>query len=310
MKPSNSDRYVTPSLPGRVSPHQLFAIYKLGYVSRLTSFLFLCLFQGYQPIIIYNMANVGTRSLLHWLHLNGLVSFNTHIMLEGNEPLIFPDNVDEPRRAERHFLLLKKWSRLLTGIPNDTPSLTSAGMAVKLLQKHKRIKIITSIREPISRNISIFFHFFPYYMGTTIEQNQLTLDELTGQFLSKVNHITPLVWFDKELKAFTGIDIYEHSFPKDIGYLTIRQGNIDLLVYSINVDNHVKKKVFVEFLGSGETSPLVHVGAKTNQLYRDFTTNIKLPPWYVKMMCQSQYMNHFYPDEEIARIQAKWLREQ
>ena len=78
--------------------------------------------------------------------------------------------------------------------------------------KHKRLKVITLVREPVSRDISDLFENYYRYIPEQKETG-IILDKMLDQF-KKFDHPYALEWFDKELKTYLGVDIYAYDFNK------------------------------------------------------------------------------------------------
>jgi len=179
----------------------------------------------------------------------------------------------------------------------------------KIIVPKKQVKIISLTREPIGRNIAAFFQNFERETGEKYEKSNFTLQELMDIFINFFPHSTPLNWFDRHFKPFLGIDIYEHPFPKEQGYLRINKDNVDLLILKLEISDSVKEKAIAEFLGLKQFKLVrTNVGEDNNyaDMYKEFKENIKLPLSYVEEMCSSKYFNHFYTVEEIKKVYSRW----
>ena len=166
-----------------------------------------------ETIFIYQMGKVGSTTLEYSLpnavHLHAFYNKNhtcparLHGLAKFGFTYFF-------RRAEQeftHFLLRRAF------------------------KKRKNTKIITLVREPLARNMSMFFHDLDAYIYAAhtncLNTRQRALPTrhqsrslLTDIFNQEFNHHYPLTWFDKEFMVMTGIDIYQHSFDieQGIGY--------------------------------------------------------------------------------------------
>jgi hypothetical protein len=112
-----------------------------------------------------------------------------------------------------------------------------------------RWKVITLVREPITRNISAFFQnvqecipdFFYRYGAGDIE-----VAEIIDVFLHHFDHDVPLTWFDHQVKAVFDIDIFATDFDKSQGYKIFNGHRADLLLIRLEES---ACKAFEEFLG-------------------------------------------------------------
>lgn len=113
------------------------------------------------------------------------------------------------------------------------------------------------------------------------------------------------------MKPVLGIDAYQYPFPKENGYLTIKQGNFELLIIKLEVDDSVKEKAIMEFLCIEDfklTRSNLDQDKNYAKTYREFLEAIELPETYVEIMCSSEYVRHFYSDTEIEAIRSKWRK--
>jgi hypothetical protein len=175
--------------------------------------------------------------------------------------------------------------------------------------ERQRAKIITLVREPISRNISAFFQNYRRFTGLKFEESNLQADRLIEQFFSKYRHEVPLTWFDNEIKQTLGIDVYEYGFPKKLGYLVIRNARIDLLVIKNEIPDQSKAAAIAKFLDLDKfhlkRSNISHQ-KKYSVAYQEFKKKICLPQAYVDQMLTSKYAQHFYSNGELEEIHRTW----
>jgi hypothetical protein len=110
----------------------------------------------------------------------------------------------------------------------------------KAFRGREHTKIITLVREPVVRNISMFFHDLDAYLfaahtncmntrqaplPTRCQDKALLLDVFEHEF----DHEYALNWFDNEFAVMTGINVYDYPFNKELGYCLINKPSIDVL---------------------------------------------------------------------------------
>jgi hypothetical protein len=249
-----------------------------------------------KPLIIYQMAKVGSSSVLkslnvydqrtihhlHFLKPENVAMFTPRLRHAAQEP--FLQNIQQmhlQRLADFHAY---------------------AGNC-------RGLKVITLVRDPIARNISLFFQHFAAYTGFRPADSHLSVRELTDIFLYRFQHAIPLVWFDIELRETLGIDVYQDAFPKDIGYIEIKRNDIHLLLIKSEISDTRKEVILTRFLGLDDfhlVTANVSQDKEYGQLYRTFLQEVRLPHSYVETMCHSKYLTHFYTPAEIDRIRKKW----
>lgn len=190
-----------------------------------------------------------------------------------------------------------------------------------ILKKLDILKIITLVREPISRNISRFFQYFEgpslgpiicvipemQFMEVIIERLKHGYHEIP-YYNNNILH-NPFDWFDKELKAVFGVDIYAHPFDKEKGYSIIKQGNIEVLAMKLEKLNSLES-VIGEFINvpnfklinanEGDKKPYKY-------LYKNVKDAIKIPrEVFDEYYKNNPKMDHFYSEEEKAAFLKKW----
>ena len=129
-------------------------------------------------------------------------------------------------------------------------------------------------------------------------------------FIKEYRHTVPLIWFDIEMKPVTNIDVYNHPFPMEEGFLSIRQGNFELLILKLESNDSIKEKAIRGFLNIKDFKLIrANVGQDKDYgwTYRHFLQTVKLPKSYVEIMCNSKFTRHFYSDAEIEVIRSNWL---
>ena len=173
----------------------------------------------------------------------------------------------------------------------------------------QKAKVITLVREPISRNISAFFQNYQRFTGYKYQESNLQTDKLIKLFLTGYKHEVPLTWFNNEIKQTLGIDVYEFEFPKEQGYLEIRDGRFELLVIKMEIPDQCKAVAIAKFLCLEHFKlKRSNIGVKKiySEVYRNFREKICLPEIYVDQMLKSSYALHFYSMDELENIRKTW----
>ncbi len=206
--------------------------------------------------------------------------------------------------------------------------------------KEKPIRIITGVREPIARDLSLFFQATETNtMWPLIFYGQCTIylygdysrgDKLDTQILKKrictfekslndsfehlgkeiVEHKSDeFSWFDYEIKALFGVDIYQYPFDKEKGYAIIKQDNMQILLYKCEKLNQLES-VIGEFLDepgfklkkANQADEKVYAN-----VYRGFKEDVKLNKQYFDYYYEDNpKLKHFYTDAEVEQFKARW----
>ena len=175
-----------------------------------------------------------------------------------------------------------------------------------IFKKRKNTKIITLVREPVSRNISMFFHDIDAYLfaATTncMNSRKKTLSTrsqegniLVDVFNQEFNHDYVLDWFDKEFLPMTGIDIYSYEFNSSIGYSRIQENNVEVLCLNIK-----KLSSSINILNQFTGSPITLLTSNYadekwySHAYQEFKVSYSPPEAYQLKVKKSKYYNHFF----------------
>lgn len=222
---------------------------------------------------------------------------------------------------------------------NSNNSLTDTYKKILVEIKKRPIKIITGVREPISRDISAFFqgseegdwpimtngNIWLYLFSDYSKQGEQDIDKLKEKicildkslnysfdFLCKEiieNKADEFSWFDYEIKSLFGLDIYKYPFDKEKGYSIIEQDNIKIFIYKYEKINLLEKAIG-EFLNEPEFS--FKNGNQGNEkvyayMYKKFKSEIKLNKKYFDYYYDNNLkLKHFYTDIEIEQFKEKW----
>ena len=173
-------------------------------------------------------------------------------------------------------------------------------------KKRKKTKIVTLVREPIKRNISMFFHDLDAYLfmahtnclnsrNMPLPTRNQSLDLLTEVFNQEFDHEYPINWFDKEFKPMTGINIYETAFDIDKGCSFIKNKGIEVLCIRTDkikncineLSRFVNEEVDLSFENQAE---LKWYG----DLYQQFKSQYRLPNNKEQSIKQSKFYRHFF----------------
>lgn len=130
--------------------------------------------------------------------------------------------------------------------------------------------------------------------------------------MEKFDHDGPLVFFDREIKGFLGIDVFSSEFTKSKGYKIYEEENADVLVIRLENLDECAHEAFKEFLNIDEFTLIggnLSSDKAYHAIYRRFLDSIILPDSYVDEMYTSKYARHFYSEKEINMFRAKWRKE-
>lgn len=184
------------------------------------------------------------------------------------------------------------------------------------LKSEKRIRVISLIRDPISRAISDYFY------GLCMDgysRNYLTIKPNIYQGINafieaeiKVGEYGSVFeWFNQEIEGAFGIDIYQHNFDKEKGYTIICKDNIELLLIKMEKLNDCQE-VIGQFAGV-EGFQLIRENEGSEKLYKfaydEFKKTVEIPQHIINFYyANNKKMDYFYTTEEKDYFRKKWTR--
>lgn len=264
---------------------------------------------GRPPLIIYQMGKVGSTSLLISLKERNLPFelFHVHVLEH--------QWINQVHSQYRHA------SRVHGKALVRSHVLESMYLRSLLDRDFKNINwnIITLVRDPVARNISAFFQALPIYLPELFQEQQASNLSIENRVLSLhtsfqeefKEHDTPLTWFETHLEPVFGIDVYQSSFPKDLGYQIIRENNVNILLLRLENLDTVAENAFKEFLEI-ENFAVNNLNVGEQKSYSDFYERFKkqFQPSsdYIDRMYNSRYMHHFYTPLEISNFRERWIK--
>jgi len=278
----------------KIKLRRLIARYLSDFVYLVYSFRFKLLnLKEKPPVIILTPGKVGSSSVYYTLKKNLTENsiFHIHYLSE--------DGIKKSK---------------INHLKSDRKSLPLHLMVSELLYKklksyNGKIKIITIIREPISRSLSSFFQNINFYKKT-IENDNLTVNETIAlKIIQKdiINSVKSIdQWLLSELLNNFDVDIYSQEFPKENRYVIFKNTNIELLLLKMEDMNDVFNKSTKDFFRKTNGIILEKHNVGEAKYYSDqyikIKRNIKLDDTILTNIISSNYFNHFYKEDTIAII--------
>lgn len=246
---------------------------------------------GKNHILVYTMGKVGSTSIYYALKKTfGAQVVFIHRMNQENLDIYNEPFVKNKIRPHRSALALY--------------------VKRKLIDKQKPVSIVSTVREPISRNISCFFQDFKTYnFGKNIKD--VSVDEAIENFVSNYPHQLAELWFRKEFTDILGIRLDHVNFDRKEKFVRYEKGNLKLLVFRTDLDNDKKDKYLKLFLGNDT----ITVGVKNanhqkayHSFYSEFLEKVKLPKELVDEVYAQDYIRTFFTEEEVEHFRSGWYK--
>lgn len=236
----------------------------------------------YDSILIWQPGKVGSMTIEKSLNIRNIHCIHTHELSRGD----YESKIDYDNR-------------------------------ISLLRNMEKVRIISLVRDPVARSISLFFqgmHVDGYILQELgdCEGNTNILSKLftfTEQESKMGQYGYMFEWFNHEIKEVLGIDVYQHDFDKEKGYQLIHQDNIELLLIKTEKLNECQEVIgkFVE----AENFKLVNDNVGNQKpykfVYNEIKKSIRIPEHIMNFYYKgNKAMDHFYTEEEKENLIKKW----
>ncbi|MXO67074.1 putative capsular polysaccharide synthesis family protein [Altericroceibacterium endophyticum] len=179
----------------------------------------------------------------------------------------------------------------------------------KMKSSEGPLYIITTIREPVSRNISAYFQNRSRFLGIEDKIKESTIEKARRTFINHYPHSVPLLWFEEEFRPVTGVDVYRYNFDVDKKYSIIEEGRTRILIMHHDLADDGKLAALNALLGT-DISSLVIANEANNKSYADlysrFGEEAKLPLELVLELLNSHYAKHFFSRQKRFEIASYW----
>lgn len=171
-----------------------------------------------------------------------------------------------------------------------------------------RFKFISTVREPIGRGISALFQSLERFLPGT---EKMPLNQAKSRVLNHLRMSSPSVpdWFERELIAVTGFDVFSHPFDKEKGYSIYKNDYADFLILRLESLDECAKEAFEDFLGIKDFT-IIKANTSTvkwySQLYKEVKKEYRLDINELVNLYSSRYVRHFYSASEVGEFVRKW----
>lgn len=250
------------------------------------------------PIFIYQVGKVGSSSLLKSFEILGFNKiFHVH-KLSSNPDDIMPFLKKEPHMG--HLRRGVEGSKLLREFYQSKNVST-------------RWKMISLIRDPISRAVSSFFQnlssLFPNF-ESEFSSGKLTLEMMVEYFQTNRFALDVGVnWFENSMKKFVNIDVFQEEFNQEKQYQWIQTNHFDLLLFKLETLNQAYLGAFEDVFNIPNFdmySDNISTDKAYAELKKEFTKHISYSNLELDQIYNSKSIRHFYTNAEIENFKQKW----
>lgn len=197
----------------------------------------------------------------------------------------------------------------------------------KFAKSDKKIKVITAVREPIGHTLSNLYqeleYSYMYFLYNKYGENIITdggdVQKIFNMYLgystmdiSHKNQAQIKTQIPNFLKRFSDnvLDVMSVPFDKEKGCTIIKDGNIEVFVYTLEKMNDIIPEMS-EFVGKKfDKWEMGNVAADkwVGESYKQAQKELKFSQEYFDICYSQPYVKHFYSDEQIEKFKDKWRK--
>lgn len=242
-------------------------------------------------VLVYQMGKVASSSIYHSLkkYPQHFHTFHTHILTAERI---------EAEVAKRSISLLNPDWRIQR----------SQDLIRNIIEPGHPAKVITLVRDPFARSISAFFE-----NSASVPKRPpdpvAAMNYLESTFFAEANLVHPDYWFEKEFNHALKLDIFDHPFNPEQGWLRFSKSPYEVLVLSIDLPDEEKAEQISEFvdvpgfqLERKNTSP----PGECLELYNSFKAHIRFPKDTIDKVLNTQYCLHFFDAARRDALRERW----
>jgi Putative capsular polysaccharide synthesis protein len=252
-------------------------------------------FEGCDRIVlILTHGKVGSTTVHKAVRkLPGFQSFQNHFISEEGVSEALQQHREE--HAPVHLLQGEAIRRALLAHP-DRP-----------------IKLITLMRDPVARALSNLFQH-PVVFNSNTDIRNLPIDTIMATAMEQILFSLDYTerWFDRELSALIGYDLFSRRFNGEDAFQRATQGRFELLAGKLEHLSGNGPGCLGRFLdiGCDLPIPISHARAATSEaaVYDQLKRSLKLPADLLDKVYSSRVCRHFYTPEELEGFRKYWIQ--
>ena len=241
---------------------------------------------------IVTMGKVGTIAFKHALHRHGFDFVTvTHRIGRGGPEFPHTPPVQHTETRARRILYERHHPWLL---------------------RQRPVKVLTAVREPIERLVSLYLFVYPRLFGEPVETTpmEILLQRFPTFFETEYRyHLVPGDFFQREICHHLDIDVFAWNFPTEQGWGRIRQAGIDLLVLKLEAGHAAHCDGLSQWAERTITEiPITNTSSERGygDIYAEFKQRVRIPFAYADALYRSAFMSHFYTEAERIAAWQRW----
>jgi hypothetical protein len=253
-----------------------------------------------RPILVYQMAKVGSTSVYRSLRAAGLYPLHVHSVTEESCRDGFKFYSRHGATPPIHLyvsLLLRPYLRCTS----------------------HRLKVISLVRDPVARYVSKQYQTAEYLsnpdmdnLGAVAGDVERTKQNIREQLAEPGVMDYTFGWFDRQIKAMLDLDVLAEPFDKERGFGLHEGPRVDVLVLKLERLSDLIPTVVSDFVGRELQVTRANDRRQTERgdEYARVKSELLLPAATIERIYGHEWVRHFYTQDEIESFRARWGDEQ
>jgi hypothetical protein len=257
------------------------------------------------PVLVYQMAKVGSTTV--------------HATLEALDPprrpclkvhFLSPDGARRERALDRRvggFAYVSYYGALAVRL----------GERLRRLGGRFQLPVVSLVRDPIARSVSGLFQS-PDFARVSLRDRsgRFDVDRVVAYLEERFQTADPCggaeAWFDDELAAVFGVDVFAQPFPREQGYTILRGQRARVLLLRLEDLDRTLGAGLLELLDLPKQPAIVRSNLRERSAdaaeYARVLERFRLPREIVEEIYARRMVGHFYTEEMIERFRRRWTR--
>ncbi|MEQ8558534.1 MAG: putative capsular polysaccharide synthesis family protein [Henriciella sp.] len=234
-------------------------------------------------IVVYTMGKVASSSVAEALGKADIDYCDVHTLAQKRYLDILRAHMNNPdfKKIPRHLMdSLNVWN----AIKADRP-----------------IKIISLLREPVSRNTAAVFQNLPISLQDDEEE---ILERLRNYPANQLDR-----WFDEDFIPLTGLDVFSMDIDPSAGHFEFGNDEYDVLMLKVDLDDERKSELISQFVGHEVT--VERSNEAKSKWYADIYSKLRtdrrvLSKEFLEACMSLKYFRTFYSLEERRAVAERY----
>ncbi|MEM7768254.1 MAG: putative capsular polysaccharide synthesis family protein [Pseudomonadota bacterium] len=238
--------------------------------------------------IVYTMGKVASSAISTAIRRTGRLVHDIHTLNDETLMREMRKAVDENRFPNPHFCVSMAWK-------------------AREITIRQRAVYISLVRDPVARNISAYFQNLWRFVDKLDGGDRAEVDAYVDDFINRYPHHFPVNWYDREYKEFLDIDIYAGVFRTQNGYQLSHHERV--VIFRVDTPDEVKSRILTKVLGFDVEVQRANEAAEKaySDDYEAVRALVQLEAPLLDQIYGSQFVRHFWDDDEIEAMRARWL---